>query len=136
MGLSLVTTNIDGKALNISAPVLDNIWIVDSGATNHMTFDSRHIANLKPSSQKSICTANGSEASVVGEGSLSLTETLNLDSVLVVPSLNHNLLSNSEITTSLSCVVIFWPNSCVLRTFEQSRRLVMVLSRGSCITWT
>ena len=35
MGLSLVTTtNIDGKALNISAPVLDNIWIIDSGATN------------------------------------------------------------------------------------------------------
>ncbi|RVW28177.1 Retrovirus-related Pol polyprotein from transposon TNT 1-94 [Vitis vinifera] len=35
--------------------------------------------------------ANGNTTPVIGEGSLTLTDTLNLDSVLVVPSLDYNL---------------------------------------------
>ena len=41
------------------------------------------------------------------EGSLTLTNTLNLDSVLVVPYLDYNLLSVSQIIAALSCIVIF-----------------------------
>ena len=58
-------------------------------------------------------TANGMEANVIGKGSFFLNE-LNLDFVLVVPSLNFNLLSVSRIT-SLNCVVIFWPDYCVFK---------------------
>ncbi|KAJ9672633.1 hypothetical protein PVL29_026026 [Vitis rotundifolia] len=77
-----------------------------------MTFDSRQVSPLRPSSQKIISTANGNTTPVIGEGSLTLTDTLNLDSVLVVPSLDYNLLSVSQITTALSCIVIFWPEFC------------------------
>ncbi|KAL6312763.1 hypothetical protein AAG906_020559 [Vitis piasezkii] len=38
--------------------------------------------------------ANGNTTPIIGEGSLTLTDTLNLDSVLVVPSLDYNLLSS------------------------------------------
>ena len=74
-----------------------------------MTFDYRQVSPLKSSSQNSVSTANGTSIPIIGEGSLSLTNTLNLDSVLVVPFLNYNLLSISQITTALFCVVIFWP---------------------------
>ena len=84
-----------GKVLNISIPVSNNEWIIDSGATDHMTFDSRQVSPLKSSSQNSISTTNGTLILIIGEGSLSLTNNLNLDSVLVVPSLNYNLLSFS-----------------------------------------
>jgi hypothetical protein len=67
---------------------------------------------------------------------VTFTSTLNLDSILVVPSLDYNMLSVSQITKTLSCVVIFGLNFVCLRTFEQSRRLGMVLGKGSCITWT
>ena len=30
-----------GKVLNYSTPVSNSAWIIDSGATDHMTFDSR-----------------------------------------------------------------------------------------------
>ena len=30
-----------GKVLNISTSILNSAWITDSGATNHMTFDSK-----------------------------------------------------------------------------------------------
>ena len=101
-----------------------------------MTFDSRQVSPLKSSSQNSVSTANGTSIPIIGEGSLSLTNTLNLDFVLVVPSLNYNLLSVSQITTALFCVVIFWPEFLYLRTSGQGRRLVVVLGEGSCITWT
>ena len=101
------TAGNGGKVLNISTPVSNSAWIIDSGATDHMTFDSRQVSPLKYSSQNSVSNANGTSIPIIGEGSLSLTNTLNLDFVLVVPSLNYNLLSVSQITTALFCVVIF-----------------------------
>ena len=35
-----------GKVLNISTPVSNSAWIIDFGATDHMTFDSRQMSLL------------------------------------------------------------------------------------------
>ncbi|CAL8152076.1 unnamed protein product [Prunus armeniaca] len=51
-----------------------------SGASNHMTCDSNKITSLSPSSQSVVSNANGSSSPVVGEGSLSLIDSLHLDS--------------------------------------------------------
>ena len=104
-----------GKVLNISTPGSYSAWIIDSGATYHMTFDSRQVSPLKSSSQNPVNTTNGTSIPIIGEGSLSLINTLNLDSVLVVPSSNYNLLSVSQITIALFCVVIFWHEFCVFK---------------------
>ncbi|KAJ9697399.1 hypothetical protein PVL29_009289 [Vitis rotundifolia] len=88
-----------------------------------MTFDSRQVSPLRPSSQKIVSTTNGNTTPVIGEGSLTLTDTLNLDSILVVPSLNYNLLSVSQITATLSCIVIFWPEFCVFKDI-QTRQMI------------
>ena len=72
-----------------------------------MTFDSRQITSINPFSQQYMFIANSTTTLVTREGSLSLTNTLQLDSILVVPSLDYNLLSISQITSALSCVVIF-----------------------------
>ena len=91
MTLAVATGN-GGKVLTISTLVSNSAWIIDSGAMDHMMFDSRHVSPLKPSAQKFVYTANGSSAPIIGEGSLPLTDALNLDSVLVVLSLDYNLL--------------------------------------------
>ena len=128
---ALVTaTGNGGKVLNISTPVSNSAWIIDSGATNHMTFDSRQVSPLKSSSQHSISTANGTSIPIIGEGSLSLTNTLNLDSILVVPSLNYNLLSISQITIALFCVVIFWPKFCVFKDIRTRQTIGCGVRRG------
>ena len=41
-----------GKFLNTSTPIINGAWIIDSDATDHMTFDSRQVSPLRPSSQK------------------------------------------------------------------------------------
>ena len=122
----VVATDHGGKFLNNFTLVINSAWIIDS----------RQVSPLRPSSQKIVSTANGNTTPVIGEGSLTLTDTLNLDSVLVVPSLYYNLLSVSQITTALSCIVIFWPKFCVIKNIQQDKRLVVVLSGENSITWT
>ncbi|KAL3529469.1 hypothetical protein ACH5RR_008791 [Cinchona calisaya] len=62
------------------------------------------VEHLRSSSKKSISAANFNGVSIIREASLSLTNTFNLDSVLVVPSVDYNILSISQITKALSCV--------------------------------
>ena len=100
------------------------------GATDHMTFDSRQVSPLRPSSQKIVSTANDNTTPIIGEGSLTLTDTLNLDSVLVVPSLDYNLLSVSQITATLSCIVIFWLEFCVIKDIQIRQTIGCGIKRG------
>ena len=125
-----IVAGYGGKVLNISTPVSNSAWIIDTGATDHMTFDSRQVSPLKFSSQNFVSTANCTLIPIIGEGSLSLTNTLNLDSVLVVPSLNYNLLSVSQITTALFCVVIFWPEFCVFKDIRTRQTIGCGVRRG------
>ncbi|RVW51536.1 Retrovirus-related Pol polyprotein from transposon TNT 1-94 [Vitis vinifera] len=74
--------------------------------------------------------ANGNTTPVIGEGSLTLTDTLNLDSVLVVPSLDYNLLSVSQITAALSCIVIFWPEFCVIKDIQTRQTIGCGIKQG------
>ncbi|RVW18959.1 Retrovirus-related Pol polyprotein from transposon RE1 [Vitis vinifera] len=126
----VAATDHGGKFLNSFTLVINSAWIIDSGATDHMTFDSRQVSPLRPSSQKIVSTANGNTTPVIGEGSLTLTDTLNLDSVLVVPSLDYNLLSVSQITAALSCIVIFWPEFCVIKDIQIRQTIGCGIKRG------
>ncbi|KAI5353833.1 hypothetical protein L3X38_006727 [Prunus dulcis] len=88
----------------------NSAWIIDSGSTDHMTFDHGQLINRKSSTPSVMSNANGTFSSVVGEGSLSLSTSLHMDSVLLVQSLYHNLLCVAQITTILGYTVTFWPN--------------------------
>ncbi|KAH9726802.1 hypothetical protein KPL70_008430 [Citrus sinensis] len=85
---------IIGKASVCSVTSKNRMWIIDTGASEHMTRDSSQLKSVLPSSQSVISTANGSTSSIIGEGSITLSNTLTLDTVLVVPSLEYNLLSD------------------------------------------
>jgi hypothetical protein len=111
----VAATGRDCKALSTSTSVMNNTWIIDSGATEHMTCDSRQVPSLKTSAQTEVNVANGNVIPVIGEGIVSLIDTIELDIVLVGPSLNYNLLSVAQITLTLHCLVIFWPYFCVFK---------------------
>ena len=126
----VATTDNGGKALNIFASISNSVWIIDSVTTDYMTFDSREVSPFRPSSQKIVSTAYGNTAPIIGEESLTLTDTLNLDSVLVVPSLDYNLLSVSQITATLSCIVIFWLEFCVFKDIQTRQKIGYGIKRG------
>ncbi|CAL2267950.1 unnamed protein product [Prunus armeniaca] len=106
---SITTTK--GSAFHTSSQ--KSAWIIDSGSTDHMTFNLGQLISRKSSTPSVVSNANGTPSLVVGEGSLSLSTSLQLNSVFLVPSLDHNLLTSS-----------------------QERRLVVVLGRANSTTWT
>ncbi|KAI5343223.1 hypothetical protein L3X38_011099 [Prunus dulcis] len=125
---SITTTGTPGSILHSS--LKKHTWIIDAGATDHMTFDPGQVASHTPSSQSVVSNANGTPSPVIGEGSLSLSDSLTLDSVLNVPSLYHNLLSVTQITAALNCTVTFWPTHCVFQDILNNKTIGCGTRRG------
>ncbi|CAL9011096.1 unnamed protein product, partial [Prunus brigantina] len=125
---SVATSGTQGYVLHSSSK--KHTWVIDTGATDHMTFDPGQIISHTPPSQSVVSNANGTPSPVIGEGSLSLSDSLTLDSVLIVPSLHHNLLSVAQITTALNCTVTFWPTHCVFQDILSSKTIGCGTRRG------
>ncbi|KAM1515010.1 hypothetical protein ACFX10_014157 [Malus domestica] len=123
-------TGNDRKALKTSAFVMNSTWIIDSGAIEHMICDSRQVQTLKPSTNTIVSVVNGNVVPIIGDGDVSLSDTLNLDSVLVVPSLDYNLLSVAQITVALHCLVIFWPFFCVFKDIRTRKTIGYLIRKG------
>ena len=108
--LALSSTPPLSFCINASHRVYANSWIIDSGATNHMTSKSQLFHTYTPSpSNKKIAVANGSLATVAGFGDIYITSTLILKNVLHVPKLLVNLVSIQKLTHDLKCYAIFFP---------------------------
>ena len=84
------------------------LWIIDSGATDHMTGCLELLQNLTTKNIKkaSVTVANGIQVPIEGIGETNFFEKT-ITNVLYMPSFTSNLLSVSKITQELNCKVIF-----------------------------
>uniref|UniRef100_A0A1S8ADA3 Uncharacterized protein n=1 Tax=Citrus limon TaxID=2708 RepID=A0A1S8ADA3_CITLI len=88
-------------------------WILDSGATDHMTGNSQLFSSYIPcAGNQKVKIANGSLATVAGKGTITISPSLVLKNVLHVPHLSYNLLSISKLTFDHNCQVIFQSSCC------------------------
>lgn len=90
-------------------------WILDSGATDHITSDSTFLSETKFPSIPSVNLPTGSSAPITSIGDMSFNSNITLKNVLCVPSFRLNLMSVSKLTKSLNCCVILFPDFCVLQ---------------------
>lgn len=91
-----------------------NHWVVDSGATHHMTFNKLLLQSFTPFSViKKVKVANGHFADILGYGDIKLTDTLNLKHVLYVPYLDCNLISVRRLMLDNACLTVFTPSKCL-----------------------
>lgn len=88
-------------------------WIVDSGATDHMTFSSNDFVKFTQPRRTRIANANGVTYPVTGAGTVALSPSLSLSNTLLVPSLSNKLLSVSQATEELNCVALMYPTFCL-----------------------
>jgi hypothetical protein len=73
-------------------------WIVDSGASRHVTGAAREFSSYTHLAvPKSIQTPDGTAQPVIGKGTVQCTNTLTLSNVLHAPSFPVNLLSITAI---------------------------------------
>ena len=89
-------------------------WILDSGATDHITYNNDHLENLTPCFIN-ICLPNGQSTVVHFKGSLKLTPSITLYDVLLIPDFKFNLISVSKLCQNLSCVIYFHSHNCIIQ---------------------
>ena len=78
-------------------------WVIDSGVTAHMTGNSHLFSRpLSPAPFLSVTLANDFTSSVLGSGTIHLTPSFSLSSVLHLPNLSFNLISTSQLTHDLN----------------------------------
>jgi hypothetical protein len=102
-------------------------WVIDSGASKHVTGISSSFKTYTPHSYyETIQTADGTSQPIHGVGSIECTPSLHLSSVLHVPSFPVNLLSVGSLIDQFKCIVIFDENFCIL----QKKRTGKVIGTG------
>ena len=129
----LFCPNRNIEALSASKDCLLSIWIIDSGATDHMTSHSNFFSNYTIlSGRPKVKVANGTFSSIIGQGIDSITSSLTLQNVLHIPNLSCNLLSVSKITKDLNCFVTFTPSHCVFQD-QITRRMIWYAERKGAL---
>ena len=94
-------------------------WIVDAGASDHMTHNSLLLSHLtKLSKPTSVTLLDGTSKPVFHIGQATLTPTLILDKVLHVPEFKFTLLSVSQLVTHNDMCVMFFPDTCFSGPFD------------------
>ncbi|KAL2939167.1 Retrovirus-related Pol polyprotein from transposon RE1 [Bienertia sinuspersici] len=89
-------------------------WIVDSGATNHMSGDQKMFLELQNMKQQQyISLPNGGRAEIKGARSVKLMNGLTLKNVLYFPTFNHSLISVKRLNDEAGCKVVFLARYCI-----------------------
>ncbi|XP_074377166.1 uncharacterized protein LOC141718684 [Apium graveolens] len=98
-------------------------WIVDTGATNHMTSNPEILTNVKlVLTHMSVNLPTGARTVVSHVGDVSLQNGLKLLNVLYVPTFTHNLLFIHKLSQDSGCFTVFSPTKCKIvesRTYEE-----------------
>ena len=102
-------------------------WILDSGATDTMTFEQTDLISNTTPTKTHVKTANGGVVPVEGGGMVEITPNLKISNSLYVPSLSHKLLSISHVSKELNCIVLMYPSFCIL----QDIRTGVIIGRGT-----
>ena len=91
-------------------------WVIDYGATYHMTGNSSLFSTFQSQPSPSIVTLeDGSQSCVLGSGTIVPTSSNPLTSVLSLPNFSFNLMFVSKLTRELKCYISFFPNFCLFQ---------------------
>ncbi|XP_060200611.1 uncharacterized protein LOC132628870 [Lycium barbarum] len=91
-------------------------WIIDSGATEHMCFDSNSFLTLNLLSVPlNLTLPNSFRIVVTYTWSVSILPNLILKNVLHVPVFKYNLISVHRLSNQLQLNLLFTPSVCVLQ---------------------
>ena len=110
----------------LSTFVHSSVWIIDSGANDHMCFNESLFSSLVPlATPLHISLPNGNIISINSSGQVQLTPDIVLNNVLFVPSFTYNLLSVSKLTQQLNGIVHFTDELCYLQGSSLKKPLVL-----------
>ncbi|KAK9757487.1 hypothetical protein RND81_01G165500 [Saponaria officinalis] len=105
-------------------------WIVDSGATDHMTSHVSLLHDVHPlPSPILVALPDGNVKFVAEVGCVYLTPQLTLSNVLFIPDFKQNLLSVGKLIEDANLTVHFFPSECIFQ--DHSGGVVLATAKKS-----
>lgn len=98
----LASMSHSGLSSSSTSGIPSNLWILDSGASHHMSPHLPSFASLSPGSPVSVMSASSTSMPVEGVGSV-VTPHVSLSDVYYIPTLALNLVSVSQL-----CKIGYW----------------------------
>ncbi|GAA0150555.1 hypothetical protein LIER_37132 [Lithospermum erythrorhizon] len=104
-----------GKAPHFVVHKVAHQWIIESGASDHITPYLSLFTSYQPVPESTyIIIPNGSHILIKHIGAVRLSSNISLKNVLHIPDFQYNLLSIQKLCDDLSMTVIFSAKSCFL----------------------
>lgn len=121
---SVPTTVSSKSGIPVALTVQNSSWIVDSGASDHMTGQSQQFTSYHPCpGNLKIRIADGTLSTVAGKGSVILSPHITLKNVLHVPNLACNLLSISKLAVDQNCEAKFSTFQCIFQDISSGKTI-------------
>ncbi|XP_019235677.1 PREDICTED: uncharacterized protein LOC109216004 [Nicotiana attenuata] len=101
-------------------------WIVDSGASHHITFCKEVLEKLRRvnrGNSSGVQIPTGGRSEIVHTGDATILEGQKIRNVLYVPDFKFNIISVSKLTRDLCCSACFYPSFCVFQGLYYGRIL-------------
>lgn len=90
-------------------------WIIDSGASDHMTPHLKLLHKATPTGHSPLINLPNGDTTVIShKGMATLPNGLKLEDILCVPNFKHNLLSVQKLVKDNACQVQFFPKHCCI----------------------
>ena len=89
-----------------------NLWILDTGATDHITFDLSFFTTYQNIIPVSVSLPNGSQVLASISGSVVISPSITIHQVLYIPCFQVNLISVTKLASTNKCHLRFTTNSC------------------------
>ena len=96
---------------------LTPIWIIDSGATDHICHDLKlfHKYESVKGNDKNITVPDGRKVNIKHVGTVKLNDHVILDNVFHVPEFRFNLISIHKLCQNLKVSAQFTPTECIIQ---------------------
>lgn len=114
-GMVICTSSIDfGNPLCKCFESSDDLWIIDSRAFNHITFNKTNFSSITTLPYPILVSfPNEYKVKMTEFGDVPITSEITLHNMLHVPSLKYNLISIHSLTLSLRYIALFTNAFCL-----------------------
>lgn len=123
----------------VASPYTANNWVVDSGATHHITSDLNNLSlHQAYNGEDDVMIADGSSLQITHTGSTLLpsqTRALKLNRVLCVPNINKNLVSVYRLCNANKVSMEFFPASFQVKDLSTGVPLLQGQTNGELYEW-
>ncbi|WVZ10188.1 hypothetical protein V8G54_014718 [Vigna mungo] len=122
-----VSTNLSpGNIVSISQMHSSNIWLLDSGATDHVCISLESFTSYQKINPIPICLPNGKIIHANYKGTVRFNTKLSLSNVLYVPDFSFNLVSVSQLIAQHKCQLIFSPSGCIMQDIYSQEKIGLI----------